>query len=266
MFRTKNRFTIYSQILIQLIREDLVNFKYVLINKFIDIALWTTTMLIIMGYVLQSFGLTPEYGLFMIAGVLVSSIQLDIYPQATALVVDYEGKRRINFYLTLPMPSWLIVMRRGLSNAITSSILCLPILPVAKIILWNTFSIGTVNFIHFLIIFLTVNLFFGFFSIWIASVVPNMQLLTRISRRIQTPLWFFGCFQFSWHTLYKIFPTLAILDLANPYTYAMEAMRVAIIGQEGYLSFWPCVGILLIGTIICAIGGHIILRKRLDFI
>lgn len=266
MFQTKNRFTIYAQILVQLIREDLVNFKYVLINKFIDIALWTTTMLIIMGYVLQSFGLTPEYGLFMIAGVLVSSIQLDIYPQATALVVDYEGKRRINFYLTLPMPSWLIVMRRGLSHTITSCILCLPILPVSKVILWNRFSLSSVHFIHFLIIFLIVNLFFGFFSIWIASVVPSMQLLTRISRRIQTPLWFFGCFQFSWHTLYKIFPTLAILDLANPYTYAMEAMRVAIIGHEGYLPFWPCVGILLIGTVMCAIWGHILLRKRLDFI
>lgn len=266
MFQSKSRLDIYSHILWQLIREDLVNFRSVLFNKFVDIILWTTTMLVIMGYVLQAFGITPQYGLFMVAGVLVSSIQLDIYPQATTLVADYEGKRRINFYLTLPMPSWLIIVRRGLSNTITSCILCLPILPVCKLILWNIFDLRAVYVTKFFIMFVTTNLFFGFFSVWIASLVPSMSLLTRISRRIQTPLWFFGGFQFSWLTLHKLFPVLAYIDLANPYLYAMEGMRAAIIGQEGYLPFWICVAVLWIGIIVCSIWGHLKLKKRLDFI
>ena len=93
-----------------------------------------------------------------------------------------------------------------------------------------------------------------------------MARLENAFMRIVYPLWFLGGFQFSWKVLHDCSPTLATLNLLNPYVYSMESMRAAALGQHDYLPFWYCIGALVLFTIMFASWGIIRLKKRLDFI
>jgi ABC-type polysaccharide/polyol phosphate export permease len=80
------------------------------------------------------------------------------------------------------------------------------------------------------------------------------------------PLWYLGGFQFSWKIFYKVSPSFAYLNLANPMTYVMEAMRGAILGQEDYIAFWYCMLALLFFSTICWFFALKKLKNRLDFV
>jgi ABC-type polysaccharide/polyol phosphate export permease len=79
-------------------------------------------------------------------------------------------------------------------------------------------------------------------------------------------MWFMGGFQFSWMSLYSAIPVVAYIDLINPVIYVTEATRVALLGQEGYLSFWLCCGTLLLFSVGCAWYALKRMKKRLDFV
>jgi hypothetical protein len=48
--------------------------------------------------------------------------------------------------------------------------------------------------------------------------------------------------------------------------YTTEAVRVALLGQEGFINFWLCVLAILFFATLSLYFGIANLRKRLDFI
>ncbi len=104
------------------------------------------------------------------------------------------------------------------------------------------------------------------FALMVGSFVKNMSTIGSVWMRFIYPIWFLGGFQFSWTVLFKTSPKLAYLNLINPMTYIMEAIRGAILGQEGYLPFWPCTSMVILFAFACAWYGIVRLKKRLDFV
>ena len=132
--------------------------------------------------------------------------------------------------------------------------------------LWNQIIFSEINFLKLIVAFLSIGLFFGFFTLFMISITKDILKLDNAFMRFSYPLWFLGGFQFSWAVLYEYSPTLAKINLINPYIYATEAMRGIIIGPQGFLPFWYCIGALFCLTVVAGSIGIIKIKKRLDYV
>lgn len=250
----------------QLLWTDFKIFSQNISDKIINFLIWVITSVCVNSYLMSAFGVTQEYSTFMIAGFCATAGFFEIYPSVVAWISDIEGDQIISYYLTLPIPSWLVLVRMIVFFAISSGILSLIVLPVCKIIAWNRFDIGMFNAIKFLTMFTAMNIFFGSFTLVTTSFINNMSSLGNVWMRFVYPVWFLGGFQYSWITLYKSWPNFSYLALFNPMTYIMEGIRASILGQEGYISFGICIFLTVIFSVACTYIGIIRLKKRLDFV
>ena len=254
----------YVYIFKELLRTDLKVFKQVIPDRLINLLIWVTIMITVNGYLLPSFGLSASYGSFILAGLAVSAGLFEVFPSVVALVTDFEGDQTISYYLTLPLPTWLVWFRLVIYYALSSAALAVLVLPYGQLLLWNTFTLVHVHIVKFALIFTLTSLFYGALTLLMASFVKNMATIGNVWMRFLFPLWFLGCFQFSWAILHKRAPLLALVNLLNPVTYAMEGTRAAVLGQEQYLPFWVCVALLTCYTVLFTLIAIKRLRKRLD--
>jgi len=250
----------------ELLKTDLMLFKRIFIDKLINLFIWIITMLGVNAYIMPAFGLTTEYGGFMLASILACSGLFEVTPSVSQIISDLEGDRTIDYKLTLPIPSWLVFVESLVNYAFSAAAMAILILPVGKLILWNMFSLSSVNIVQFIVMFILFNLFYGALTLWQASFVKDMASIENAWMRYIYPMWFLGCFQFSWDSLYQVSPVLAYLDLVNPMTYITEGTRIAILGTESSLNFWSCAAMTFLFCIFGTVHGIKRLQKRLDFV
>ena len=250
----------------ELLRTDLHILKGTILDQVINLFIWMSTMLLVNSYLMPAFGLSAGYAPFMLTGLAASAGLFGIFPSVALMVSDFEGDQTIAYYLTLPIPSWMVFLRLILYYALNFSMLGILVLPIGQLLIWNQFNLLTVSFGKYALIFVLTHLFYGAFTLWVASRVKNMTKIGNVWMRFVYPIWFLGGFQFSWAVLAQKWPHLAWLNFLNPITYIMEGMRVAVLGQEGYLNFWLCIGMLTIFTALCSWRGIVLLKKRLDFV
>ncbi len=250
----------------QLLWTDLKIFSQLINDKIINFIIWVTTAAWVNTYLMTAFGVNEEFAAFMVAGSCATAGFFEIYPSVIHWVSDIEGDQIISYYLTLPIPAWLMLIRMIVFFAISAGTLSIIVLPLCKLMLWNKFDLSAFNIAQFLSIFVTMNVFYGAFTLMVTSYVKNMSSLGNVWMRFVYPVWFLGGFQYAWGTLHKTSPVFAYLGLINPMTYVMEATRGSILGQAGYLPFWSCIGIVMIFTVLCTWVGIVRLKKRLDFI
>ena len=67
----------------------------------------------------------------------------------------------------------------------------------------------------------------------------------NIWARVLTPLNFFGCIWYTWHSLNTISKPLGKLVLLNPYTYMTEGLRTALLQNDASLPLSICIPALL---------------------
>ncbi len=249
---------------LQLMRKDLLQFRRVYAGKFFDTCFLFFTNVIVFAYFLPQFIAFSDYGPFILIGAIASFGLFDIIAQVSELIFDVEGDRAINFTLAMPAPSWVVFGQIALKWAANNFLLCIPLFLVGKLILWAQFDLWKINIPKLLLIYVTSCLFFGFFSLWLTSILRKVKSLSSLFLRFINPLFMFGGFFFTWQSTFELSPILGYVILINPMIYVMEGMRAAALGQEGYLPFWICV-IVLWGFILtlgaCALN---ILKKRLD--
>jgi len=256
----------YVHVIKELIKTDLKIFRKVAVQKWIDMFIWITTMTMVFAYIMPSFGLTKSFGAFMIASMCSTAGLFQAFSYVAEMVADFDGDKIINYYFTLPIPSWTIFVRLVIYYTITFTFLGILVLPIGKLMLWNTLSLTGVHYGKYAIIVSLANSFYAILALWVASFVYSLLRLDSVWMRVIYPLWFLGCFQFSWQSLYKVAPVFAYIDLLNPITYVSEGTRAAVLGQQGSLNFWTCVAALIF---FIGLGGwHAIsrLKKRLDFV
>jgi hypothetical protein len=256
----------YQHIFKELIKTDLLVIKPLILDKLIDLFIWIITIVLVNAYIMPFFGLSTTYGTFMLASLASSAGLFEVFPSVMQFISDLEGDKTINYYITLPVPSWLVLLRSILHYAMNAAIMGILIVPIGKLLLFNQFELASVNILQYVVIFFFTNLFYGCFTLWIISYVKNMLRIGSVWMRFIYPLWFLGCWQFSWQSLYTISPVLAYLDILNPMTFVAEGYRVALLGSQDSLNFWLCVGMLIVFSV--GMGWHAMVRlkKRLDFV
>ncbi len=256
----------YLPIMWAMFKADCTQLKSIFLGRVIDRCIWTATYIIVMTYIMPSFGLTKGFGPFLLAGLICSIGLLETYSGAAILVADLEGNRTISYYLTLPVPSWLIFIRIILYYSVYYGLLASFILPFGNLLLPVKISLSSIVWSRFIIIFVLMNIFHGTIVLWSASVINNMATLGKVWSRILHPAWFLGCFQFSWSMLYALWPKVAYLVLLNPVIYTMEGMRGALLNSNESLPFWLCCIALSLSIIALTHNAINRFKKRLDFV
>ncbi len=257
---------LYWETFKQLLLTELSVFSELFFDKLVDLFIWVALTSVIFGYVMPAFGLAADYGVFQLAGMVASAGLFEVFPSVMALVGDIEGEQVIGYHLSLPVPSWVVLLKTAASYAIQCMVLCLSVLPMGKLVLWNQFDMSGISYGKLVLVCALGSMFYGIFTLWITSMTANVAKVGNVWMRFIFPLWFMGGFQFSWKVLHGLFPVMAYINLLNPMVYIMEATRAAILGQEASLPFWWCIGALALFIIIFWVHAYARLKKRLDFV
>lgn len=248
----------------RLIWRDTVVFVPSFLDRFFNACIWVILTIIVFQYIFPNLGLSEDYGAFMACANAINWGFFEVMENVSRLIADLDGERSISYDLTLPLPQWMVFCRIALTNALQAMAVSVFILPLSMIVLWNNFPLIHFSCIKMFLIFSISNLFYGFFSLWVTSLIPNLSGMTNIWMRLIFPLWWLGGYQFSWNTMNSVSPVTAKLMLINPILYTSEGMRAAVLGQEGYLPFWVSFFALVVATLMVGFIGVKKMMKRLD--
>jgi hypothetical protein len=249
-----------------LLWRDIIVLKANLPNRVIDAAIWSINNIIISTFILPAFGITSQFGLLIWVGTIVTMAYFEGGYAAQELVADRAGNYHIGYLLTLPIPAWLLFVKIGCGIALNCMVLSFFMIPVGKLILGSKIDLSALHIGRFILIFLAINLFCGFFGVWTFSWAKSSTRFSEVWRRVFNPLWTFGGYQFTWFVLYNTFPTLAFLTLLNPLTYAFEGLRSAMLGSAPFLPFWFSLSMLLAWSLALLWWSVLWLKKLLDYV
>lgn len=239
-------------------------FKQHINSRMIDACIWAGAALYVSQYVLPEFGIDQSFASFLLTGNIAVWGMFEIGTNMAILLGDLQGTNSLSYYLTLPIPSTWIFIRIGLMDAYKSIIPTLPLLPLGKLILQDHVDLSTINYPKLILCTIIAHLFFGFFGLFLSSITPTFEYITTIRQRFIFPLWFLGCYQFTWHMLHNTSPILSYINLLNPVVYIMEGMRGSTDMTLPTLPFWLCIGITITFTLFFGYFGIRNFKKRLD--
>lgn len=260
-------FSFYARVVWNLLRADFIHFRSEFLNKCLDLLIWVGITVLATGYLMSAyFKADSQMGAFFLAGCVASVGLFDTYPRVFTLVNDFESEQTIFYYLNLPIPSWMVILKTMIFYTVNSCLLALPILPFGKLMLWNEFSFGTVSWVKLVSIYILTNMFYATVAFLAASFIPNVGKMERLWMRCIFPLWFLGGFNNSWETVNNLSRELGIITLCNPMTYIMEGTREAVLGTTGPLSFGLCIAVIAGCVLLGGFCAIIRLKKRLDFV
>jgi hypothetical protein len=237
-----------------------------LCDKVINLYIWVFCTLVVMGYVMQDFGLAANYGCFQLATIMGTVGLFEIYGNAFRCMIDFEGDRHISYYLTLPTQPAVVLWSMMTSYVLMGIILTCFILPFGKLILFNSFSFADVAWVKFALITVISNIFYAIFTIAVTAHVGAISKMESVWTRFIFPLWFMGGFQFSWASIYNHSQPLAYVLLCNPVMFVMEGTRAALLGQQDCLPWGICCIALCGFSALCWFYARYKMKRLLDFV
>ena len=256
----------YKSIFCKLVATNLIIARQHILDQVVNLYIWTCCTLVIMGYIMQSFGLASNYGCFQFASIVGAVGLFEIYNAAARNIMDIDGDRTISYYLTLPARSAVVLLSMACSYALVGMLLTLLVLPLGKLIFYNQLSLTQISWFKFVVIAGLANIFFGIFSIAVTAHIGTITKMRNIWSRFIWPLWFLGCYQFSWAAIYAISAPLGMLFLCNPVLFVMEGMRGSLLGIADCLPWGICCAALCFFIVTVWSYAHYKMKRLLDFV
>jgi hypothetical protein len=259
----------YKQVSVffRLMQRDFYVFSRDFKGDVLNMIIWPTSLVFTFGYVLPTFGLDAQYGCFMLVSSLATGFFYLAISFASNLLDDLENTRSIESYLVLPnLPHSLFFFQKATTFALYSTMLGTTLLPIGKLLLGSKLQFEHFSLYKLVLILFASGYFFGFFHLFLGALISNHRMFSHVWRRLYTPMQLLGCYWFSLKMLKESYPAIAYIAIFNPLTYASEGIRAAVFGGEGSINFWISLTLMLVCCGVAAIGAHVILRKRLDFI
>ncbi|MGZ6250425.1 MAG: ABC transporter permease [Candidatus Chromulinivorax sp.] len=258
-------FYIQLNVFYQLLLRDLKIFLYHAVDNYINTLCWVLLSISVYQFIMPCMGFVYA-GDFLLVGCVVSKAFFGVMDNVARMVSDLHENKSISYDMTLPINHTLLFIKIALSNAIYTCLLSALILPTGKLLLWNYIHFPYFNLGKFCIIVCTSSLFGGFFSLFIISITKNVSQIEDAWNGIIHPLFCLGGFNFTWKVMYSISPIMAYINLCNPVMYMFEGIRGATLDPAISISFWNCVSMLMIMSIIIGYFSINKLKKQLDAI
>lgn len=252
-------------VLKELVRYRLYSIRHTFIDEFINMAIWVVGTILVMGYLMQSFGLRADFGMFQFGGLLAFVGLFEFWPFIANFLVDIEGDNIFGYHATLPCRLKTVLFSYIFAQAIVTFILSLFILPIGKLLLWSQFSLTAVSWPMLILVLLAINIFFAILGLWIASIVKSMEHIGNVWMRMIWPMWMFGGFQLSFASIRGVWPMFAYVNLINPVIYASEGVRGALIGGN-FMNTWLCLGAIILFSLAMFYDLHRRFVKLLDLV
>lgn len=260
LFNNTTQLQVFGWLLYYELRSVLKNSKEYLF----DSLPWPFVIIIANGYIMPALGLPTTYGTFSCISMLVIMASFAAWTSAMPLSTDLEGPKAISYELTLPIPYWMVWSKYIIALAIRAALFNFMPLIIGKIILGSNFTLPNFSIPHFLLIYLVSCIFFASFATWSVVNTSGIERYSKIEVRLTGPLFFLCGWSASWYVMNGIVPLLGKLLLLTPWIYAYEGSRAALLGQEGFLPFWICIGMLILYALVCIAHGTYVFKKRLD--
>lgn len=150
-------------IFLQLLRKDLLSFRREYISKLIDTLLFFFSNVLVYSYFMPYQGLSENYASFFVVGAIASFGLIEVVGKVSIFMADLEGERAISQIIIMPIRSEMIFAYLAVFWAVTSALLAVFLFPIGKLLLLHRFDLEKISYFKFFIMFITVNLFFGFF-------------------------------------------------------------------------------------------------------
>lgn len=240
--------------------------KQSLPDKIINQLFWSSLNIIVFAYVMPHLGLQKDYGVFNALAMATSAAFFSSIQCMYTLLFDVTNEgSNLRYELTLPIPQWTVFAKYALEYTFQSCIVSMITAPIGFALIWNQMTFSTGGLLKFYVLLIAVSFFSGFFALFIISMAKNItQGLDNVWSRIIFPIWFLGCFQFSWQNLYDVSPIMAYVNLLNPLTYALEGSRAALMFTQSSLNYWYCIIALIFFALLFGYIGIIRLMKQTD--
>ncbi len=251
------------QVFLRLIQRDMIVIRPMMRSRMINIIWWT----VLCVYVFEYVGLGPVAGcgLFIAASECASKGFMRAFPNAGRIITDlHGGPRFLLYYLSLPIPQQLVFVAVAVSTSLELMAINIFVLPIAKLILWNSFHLSLLGMVKAGAVFLCAHLFYGSCVLFFASLSNSLEEHVSLFSRLIHPLFWAGGYLFTWHRLYQASPVCAYIDLLNPLVYAFEGMRSAIFNNPESLPVWLCCLMLLMFTVLVGTIGTRRMMKKID--
>ncbi len=254
----------YIPTFLQLLKADLTAFMPLYKSKVINLSIYMIIVLLTATYLLPGLGVQSHLGPFTAVTLGVLGGMMEVYANAIEFIIDIEGNKVILYQMTLPLPSSLVFLKNVLYYFSISMMTSAVTTPLALLLVSNKLDWQAFSAPKYVLIVIVGCLFFAVFSLFCSSIIGGVRTLSNLWMRLIFPLWFAGCFQFSWQTLNQVNPVFSYIVFLNPFMYVMECGRAAALGQDGSLPYWSCIGIISMFTVIMWIIGTKRLKQKLD--
>lgn len=246
--------------------KDMTSFFRSVWSRLIDTSILLFTNVVVFAYFMPQLNTQDHFGPFLLVGAIISFGFFDVIGKVSEFLGDIDGDSSLTYLLSMPISSGGVFAYYGVYWAICSMIVGSLMFPLGKLLLLSQFDLSIINYGKLIVFFITANTFFGFFAVWLSAVLKNLKNVSVLWLRVLVPMFMFGCYFYPFFTLYNVSHVIAGISLINPMVYAMEGVRAATLGQEGFLNFWVCLGAMLTFTVACGVHGIKRLKKRLDCI
>jgi hypothetical protein len=250
----------------ELLVTDLILMRQKLMSITINTLIWVTSGAISATYILPCLGMAQSYASMMLVASAVSIGIFESFVNTSTIVSDLYGERIISYQLTLPIPGIMLLAQKALAFALRSFTVALCVLPIGKLVMGKHLVLSDISIGKFIVALAAAHLFTGCLGLFLASYTPGMQYVFNAWTRIVFPMWFFGGSQFNWYSFKSVFPIGAYINLANPATYAFEAVKSAALPHTHHLPFWLCIGMLILFSGLALFISHKKLQRRLDYL
>ena len=180
----------YADIFYKLVKTNFYIARQELNGQIINFYIWAFCSLIVMGYIMQEFGLAADYGSFQLATVIGTVGLFQIYGNSFKLIADFEGDSHISYCLTLPVSPSIVWWSMICSYSLTGIVLSVLMLPFGKLLLFNSFSLATISWLKLAIMLVLANVFYGVFTLAVTAHVGAISKMENVWCRFIFPMWF----------------------------------------------------------------------------
>jgi ABC-2 type transport system permease protein len=204
----------------------------------------------VFGRVMTTSGMMPEsYKSLLLPGIIAISMLLSgLQAVAFPMIADFQFTREIEDRLLAPMEIEWVAIEKVVAGSIQALIAGGVVIPTAWLILGTGVQISFAQPLELLTLAVLVALLAAAIGLTLGCSLGQAQIGIMFSL-IVGPMIFFGCTYYPWSALAS-FPILQKIVLLNPFVYASEGFRSALVPQFPHLSGYVVFGGLLLFNLI----------------
>lgn len=265
----KYPYSSYASIMCAMIRKDIFLLKNKTVDVLVNSAIVLSIELITWCYLYPLIGMPKDLILPMFVGWPLLNIMINLgycFSMKYTLGALYTGYGFMEYDLTLPLPTSYILTHYIVSFLIEACVSTLPLIIGGLSVLSYMGSAYTGSLFLFCIIYVATLIILGITFLALSFWYPNQWFENNLWPRRIGPLITFAAIFAPWTKIYAFSKPIGIIMLLNPLTYVTEAMRAALLGNDGFIPLWICIVIMIKTFIFTAWWMQKSVRKKLDLI